>query len=217
MVSLLTLDSKGIIAALVLGILIFLLGGVYGPFFILVILTFLVISAFATLVGRRKKVAMASYREMRGWKNVAANGVMPLLAALAYAINPMGAYAQVFVVVYVASIAAAAADKFGSELGVLDGQPVSIVTFKRARKGSSGAVSAFGLLMSLVAAVIMAMFVLPMGLGMGAFAVVVLAGFAGSIVDSLFGHFEEKGIGDKYTTNVMCAASAFIIAFFLLI
>ncbi|MDE1851493.1 MAG: DUF92 domain-containing protein [Candidatus Micrarchaeota archaeon] len=212
-----TLDSRGIIAAFVLGILIFLLGGAYGPFFILVILTFLVISALVTLAGRRKKIAMASYREMRGWRNVAANGMVPLLAAIAYAVGSTGSYAHVFVVVYVASVAAAAADKFGSELGVLDGQPVSIVTFRKAKRGSSGAVSAFGLLMSLAASVIIALFVFLIGLGFYDFAVVVVAGFVGSVVDSLFGHFEEKGIGDKYTTNVMCAAAAFIVAFFMLI
>ncbi|MDE1823231.1 MAG: DUF92 domain-containing protein [Candidatus Micrarchaeota archaeon] len=213
MVGLLTLDSRGIVAAFVLAVLIFLLGGAYGFFFIAVILTFLVISALVTLAGRREKLAMASYRSMRGWRNVAANGIVPLLAALGYSLGAAGPYAHAFVVVYVASVAAAAADKFGSELGVLDGSPVSIVTFRKVKKGVSGAVTPFGLAMSLVAAVVIAVFVFVVGMGWPAFVIVAASGFIGSLVDSLFGHFEEKGIGDKYTTNIMCAASAFIVAF----
>jgi len=34
---------------------------------------------------------------------------------------------------------------------------------------------------------------------------ITLAGFAGGLVDTLFGVFEEKGFGTKGTTNTICA------------
>jgi uncharacterized membrane protein len=34
---------------------------------------------------------------------------------------------------------------------------------------------------------------------------VTVAGFAGALVDTLFGVFEEKGFGTKGTTNIICS------------
>jgi uncharacterized membrane protein len=42
-----------------------------------------------------------------------------------------------------------------------------------------------------------------------------LAGFAGSLADSLFGVFEEHGYGTKGTTNFICSLVGAIIGYFL--
>ena len=40
---------------------------------------------------------------------------------------------------------------------------------------------------------------------MALMAVVVFSGLAGDLADSVLGYFEEKGIGNKYTSNFVCA------------
>jgi len=36
---------------------------------------------------------------------------------------------------------------------------------------------------------------------------VTAAGLAGDVIDSIAGYFEERGVGNKYTSNLLCAAS----------
>ena len=43
--------------------------------------------------------------------------------------------------------------------------------------------------------------------------IIAISGLLGSVVDSVAGHFEEKGIGNKYTSNILCAIAAALIAY----
>ena len=54
-----------------------------------------------------------------------------------------------------------------------------------------------------------------MAVGLSPLFVVIIAvsGLLGSVVDSIAGHFEEKGIGNKYTSNILCAIAAALIAY----
>jgi uncharacterized membrane protein len=38
------------------------------------------------------------------------------------------------------------------------------------------------------------------------------SGFCGGLVDSLLGYYEEKGIGNKYTSNAICGIAGALIA-----
>lgn len=193
--------------ALVLGALIFLLGGAQGIYFLLVILIFLVASAIVTSFKKGRKVAMKTYERARGWRNVLANGVVPLLVALLYYINGMHHMLPQadLVVAYVASVAAITADKFSSELGILDNNVIMIATLKKIRPGISGGVSMVGIAAGALGAFII-------GLGLFSFpdfllllGIVVASGLIGDLVDSFLGYFEEQGIGNKYTSNIGCA------------
>ena len=94
---------------------------------------------------------------------------------------------------FLASLAAITADKFGSEIGVLDGRPTMIFTLKKVRKGTSGGVTALGLFAGLVAALIVSLLILPEAGHLGMLAgyygfslakavlVVTVSGFAGSV------------------------------------
>jgi uncharacterized protein (TIGR00297 family) len=113
-------------------------------------------------------------------------------------------------------VAAIAADKFESEIGIFDGMPRMIFTFKKVRKGTSGAMTLLGLfsgvLASLLVALMLILVIHPLqvlyatstSLAASAVLSVIIGGFVGSVVDSVLGYYEEKGIGNKYTSNLVC-------------
>lgn len=217
----LTLDVVGLAAAVVLGALIFVFGGAAGPFMLALVLLFLVSSSFATGFRKRTKERMRGYERARGWKNVLANGLVPLLIAVAFFINihyGLGFSVQVFEFVYAASIAAITADKFSSELGVFDKDVIMLATLRKTRPGISGGVSFMGTVAGAIGAAIISMgFGLYAGLGWSslfslqlallAFVMILVAGLAGNLVDSFLGYFEDRGLGNKYTSNFACAVA----------
>ena len=214
MVNFLTLDGKAAILAVLIGILIVLFGGIYGPFFLAVIVLFLAFSAIVTNVGIGMKKRIKVYEAKRGWKNVVANGIIPLIIVIIYwhfgskMPDPI-----VLVVAYIASVAGTTADKFASELGVLGETPISIITLKKVKKGVSGGVTAFGTVSSFVGAALIGFSGMAVGLPPAYVLIIAVSGLLGSVVDSIAGHFEENGIGNKYTSNILCAIAAALIAY----
>lgn len=205
----LTLDLRATLVSLALGILLIILGGRLGAFFFIVMLYFLVISAIVTWIGTPYKKKRQLYEKSRGTKNVVANGAIPLVMASAFFVSAMAftGLEQLMVFGFVGSVAAVAADKFSSELGVLDGEPLMIFTLKKVRKGVSGGITWFGLLMGLAGAFAISLSVVllsgafftqaPLYLIIG----ISLSGFIGTIADSMAGYFETKGVGNKFTSN----------------
>ncbi len=211
----LTLDIRGLASAVVLGVLLFLLGKGNGPLFLFSMLLFLVASAIVTTAKSSRKKAMNVHETERGWRNVWANGVVPLfIAALYFIISSYSGYSgPAIIVAYLAGVAAITADKFSSELGVLDRRAFMLLSGEKARPGVSGAVSLLGLAVGLVASIIIAgAFSFAYSFSVAIFLIVTGSGFVGDVVDSAFGYFEEKGIGNKFTTNVLCGASAALLA-----
>ncbi len=219
MFRLLTLDMRGVLLAAAMGIAIFVLGVGLGPLFLGSLLLFLVLSAAVTHAGRVRKQGIGVYEAGRGWKNVAANGAMPLMAAFMYWLNlayrwlPPNALA----LAYLASVCAVTADKFASEIGVLDGEPLVLLTLKRTKRGVSGGVTGIGLLASLIGSGIVGMSALALGVPMAYVGVVVLCGFLGNIVDSILGYFEERGMGNKFTSNFFCSVAGFLLCTLMLL
>ncbi len=213
MINALTLEKSGIISAVLLGMLIFAFGGNLGFIFLVTILWFLVLAFGVTEYGKAKKQKLGLYERYRTWKNVLANGAVPLLAVVLYAIY----HSPLFMLAYFGSVSAITADKFASEVGVLDGEPIMLLTLKRVKKGTSGAVTELGLAASIIGSLAAALpfFLLPMQAGIASklvlLAAVTLAGFFGNLFDSVLGYFEEKGIGNKYTSNAGCALAGFIL------
>jgi len=127
----------------------------------------------------------------RDFYQVLANGAAALLAAICYRFTASAAY----IVAYAAVLAAANADTWASELGVLSrGKPVSIVTGRRVMRGASGGVSALGFAASLGGSLLIAgIFTLSHlavlgrteALVLGAF--VLVCGYFGSVLDSVLG------------------------------
>ncbi len=230
----LTLDIKGVLLAIAFGLALLFLGLTLGPFFLLVMIIFLVLSALVTVVGIRYKKGLGLEQEARSIKNVSANGLPPLIMVILYCVSSLLGYsglALLFFVGFLASVAAITADKFGSEIGVLDGRPRMILTMKRVKKGTSGGITWLGLLAGLIGSLIVALLILfslgnigrlgsYYGFSIGkAILIVTVSGFTGTVIDSFLGYYEEKGIGNKFTTNFVCgiAGAAIAMALFVLL
>ena len=210
MVSLFTLDMSGAALAVSFGILVFVFGLGMWWFFLAVLADFLILSAIATRTKDEEKAHLRGYEKLRSWKNVVANGLVPVFIVFVYFLNSNAALfplvpQNVIIFIFVASICAITADKFASEFGVLAGEPITLLTLKRAKKGKSGAVTLFGTFMGVVAATLIGLTVFAIGGSFDVFIVLVVAGFVGNLVDSVFGYFEELGYGSKYSSNLMCS------------
>ncbi len=203
----LTLNIWALLVALVIGALLLIMGGSLGVFFLAVMVYFLVISAIVTHIGHAYKRSSGFSEKHRGVKNVIANGLWPLVLILVYLIIGIQGLPGRNIVVagFMAGVAAVAADKFSSEIGVLNGMPRSIIGLKKVDKGISGGITMLGLGSGLLGGfLIAAASVALYGGALGAVPMVVAAtigGFSGTLFDSILGFFEERGVGNKFTSN----------------
>ena len=101
------LDSLGLALSISMGLIIIVLGGIYGINLLLLLIFFLVLSVFATKYGIYSKKTMDIYENERGWKNVLSNGLVPTLIVIPYYFTGD----PVFIYVYIASVASITADK----------------------------------------------------------------------------------------------------------
>lgn len=199
------LDKQGIMLALALGAIVFLSGGLN---YLAIVVVFFILAVLATKYQHYQKRELGIYEHERSWENVFFNGAIPaIFAVFSPQLGPMP---------FLASVSAITADKFASELGVLSGEPIDLGTLKRAKPGTSGAVSILGFVMSLAGGTLIGVAGMwTFGLSPNAAAMVGIAGLIGSVVDSLFGILEEKGIGTKGTTNMICAIAGGIVGWYI--
>lgn len=218
MTSFLTLDKEGVLSAVILGILLVIFGGNFWWFFLILMLCFLVVSALVTAFKKKQKIAYGIYEGTRGWKNVAANGIVPLILALLYSLRGyLGLNPTLLIFAFSASVAAITADKFSSELGVLQKKAIMLFTMRKVNAGTSGAVSMLGFVAGFIGALIIGIAAFALTGNIALLILSTVSGFFGDIIDSVFGYYEEKGIGYKYTTNILCATSAAILTMILLL
>jgi uncharacterized protein (TIGR00297 family) len=190
------LDFAGIALAVVFGAAVTYAGGIN---FLVLMLVFLALSVGVTKYGYSQKREIGLYEHERSWENVLANGIVPALSALAAPNIGIGAY--------IGSVAAITADKFASELGVLSSEPLALFSLKKVRRGTSGAVSVFGTFMSFDGALVVGLVAAALypNISLWGALQIALIGFAGSTADTIAGVFEERGIGSKATTNLICS------------
>jgi uncharacterized protein (TIGR00297 family) len=177
------LTASGALAAALVGAAVFGSGGWRNA---AVLLAFFVSATALSQIGRnvagRKDLHTIGKTGPRDGAQVLANGGVGAVCALAALTgNP------IWQIAFAASVAAAAADTWGTEIGTLSARaPRSILTGKRVEAGLSGAVSALGILAEVagalfVAAVAWAVHASP------AFFAVAAGGFGGALVDSVLG------------------------------
>jgi uncharacterized protein (TIGR00297 family) len=222
----LTLNLRGILLSFVIGGAMLAFGFWLGPFFIISMIVFLVLSAIVTYIGMRRKRRLGVGQKPRGVRNVLANGLPPLIIVLFYyVLSASGnqSVALLAVIGFLASVAAITADKFNSEIGVLNGNPRMIFTLRRVRKGTSGGITLLGTAAGAFGAFLIALLIflvvgriMPTGatrIDIGnAVLAITLGGLAGSVVDSALGYYEERGIGNKFTTNFICGICGGLVA-----
>jgi len=197
-----SLDLSGAIAAGFLGTVVFGLGGVAWA---IVLLTFFVTASGLSMIfkGRKSQIADDFAKgSRRDAGQVLANGGVSGVLALGYfllaLVSPQYPLLPALWVGFAASLAAANADTWATELGVLNhSQPISLRNFKRVPGGTSGAISLVGTLAALAGAAVVAGVTVLMGLagwapagGLsfgGQCVLISLAGLLGAMVDSALG------------------------------
>ena len=160
--------------------------------------------------GRKRRAGTAEAGGgRRGARNALANASVASVCALLAALTPLDAFAAAFV----ASLGAAFADTAESEVGQLYGHAPRLVTdMRRVQPGTDGAVSLPGTLAGLAAATLTAALGSALGLveGPASTFLVALAGFLGTVVDSLVGALAPR-VGNELT-NVLCTLVAAVLA-----
>lgn len=188
------LTLSGAIGAIILGTGIFFGSGLYGSFLIII---FFGTSTIFTFIKRNYKKEIEKHYEKSGGRDiyqVFANGGVGLLYSLLY----FSTSHQMYLILIGASFAASNADTWASELGVLsESSPISLRTFKKVSKGTSGAVSLFGMLMSILGSLLLAfsaiitMILFQLNLypfsHVQTFIFIFLGGILGSLIDSILG------------------------------
>ncbi len=188
------LNRQGALAALVLGTVIFGLGGT--GWAVLLLGFFVSSSLLSRLFGRRKAAFEEKFSKggKRDAGQVLANGGIAGLFVILHLLQPDAAWPWVG---FAGALAAANADTWATELGVLSrSAPRLITSGRRVEPGTSGGISAPGtaaatggaLLIALLAVVCWQgqVFAIPAN-GLAWLAIITLAGLAGSLVDSLLG------------------------------
>jgi uncharacterized protein (TIGR00297 family) len=209
-----SLDRSGAAAATLLGTLIFGLGGV--GWAVLLLAFFLSSSLLSRLFGARRPAVSEKYAKgsRRDAWQVLANGGLAGVFVIFHALAPMQSWPWIGAA---AVLAAANADTWATELGVLSPHsPRLISTGRQVEMGTSGGVTATGLVAALGGSAFVALCAAllwrgatgltlvgvpfnladllgaaPVNFSLGQrtqwFAILALAGLAGSLVDSLLG------------------------------
>ncbi len=195
------LTLGGTIISGIIGFLILYLSGVK---WLLLLISFLLISAIITKFKHEYKKKIFGEDFSRGVPNVLANGLPAILFALLYKIYPN----EIVTYSYLATLAALMADKASSEIGILSKRaPVYIINFKPVPKGTNGAISILGEISGILFAGILGILSYIMGLTNDLLLTILVAisfGFIGSNLDSLLGAlFENRGIMNKHHVNFL--------------
>ncbi|HEY1938508.1 MAG TPA: DUF92 domain-containing protein [Candidatus Angelobacter sp.] len=175
----------------------------------LALLIVFAVTLVATRVGYARKQQLRTAEPAGG--RTAAQAMANLgIAALVVAIAPAG-----WPVLALAALAEAAADTSSSEIGMaFPGKTLLITNFKSVPAGTDGGLSLFGTIAALAGAAAIALVAGVTGLApVRQLAIIILAGFLGTLVDSLLGAiFERRGWLDNDLVNLLSTAASVGIA-----
>jgi uncharacterized protein (TIGR00297 family) len=174
------LSASGAAVAFVVGAIVFGSGGWAAA---AVLFAFFVPSTILSRVGASRKRALAGGEHQtprNGWQ-VLANGGIAAICALAATRG-----GAPFAAGFAGAFAAASADTWGTEIGMLSGRPpVSILTLRPLRVGLSGGITLLGIAASLAGALCVAWAASLVGIA--PLRSVALGGVAGAVLDSILG------------------------------
>lgn len=186
------LSRSGGVGMALVGTIVFGLGGI--EFAIPLIFFFVSSSLLSKISSPKKRAAMLAFDKTgpRDILQVLANGGVGVICVIVYFIT-----GDLFwYLPYLTSLCAASADTWATERGTMSRQtPISIVTFKKAEPGRSGAITVKGMISAAAgSAVVMVSGYLAVK-SVGGYSTVSMtmwiavfnAGFAGSILDSILG------------------------------
>ena len=151
----------------------------------------------------------------RTYKNVIANSLVPLLAAIgAFVLGEE--YYTLMAVAYIASISVAAADTVASEVGSLSPKVYMITTGKKVKAGIDGGISLEGTIACIAGGIVAAYMgcsLILSELWGTTFIILGVIGIIGCMIDSFIGAtLERQGIVGKLGTNILSMACGAVIA-----
>jgi uncharacterized protein (TIGR00297 family) len=186
-----SLSRGGILGAIVVGTLVFALGGL--TWALLLVAFFATSSALSHYRERAKEPLSEKFQkgQRRDLAQVLANGGWGALLALAFGLDPHPLY----FIAFAGAMAAVNADTWATELGVLaKSAPRSIATGRVVAVGTSGGVTVFGTSVAFLGALTIGALAFVLVVSAGSVPVPFLlplllgvAGLLGSLVDSLLG------------------------------
>lgn len=181
-----SLNQSGAIAATIVGTVVFGFGGLQWA--ILLMIFFITSSGLSRAFKRRKRGLNEKFSKghERDAGQVFGNGGLATLFVLVHALYPESSIGWMG---FAASLAAVNADTWATELGVLNPTAPRMITDLRrhVEKGTSGGVSLFGTLASLLGAAVIALPAAWYANNWSLFPLITIAGLGGSLFDSLIG------------------------------
>jgi uncharacterized protein (TIGR00297 family) len=182
-----SLSASGAIAAALVGTAAAAAGGQW----VALLLVYFVSSSLLSRIGRARKLertrGMIAKPGARDARQVLSNGLVFGLAATAQVVD---ARPVLWLVIGAGALAASAADTWATEAGTLiGGVPRSILSGRPLPIGTSGGVTVAGLLASIAGAALVTSFA---NLPLPYFSLLVAAGVAGALADSLAGAMLQR-------------------------
>jgi uncharacterized protein (TIGR00297 family) len=210
-----TADLSGLFSSALVGIILLVFADAK---WFLIMLVFFILGSAATRYKfeYKKRIGVEQGQSgARGYRNVFANGMVATAAAVLF-----GVFGQpVFIVMYVGSVATAAADTLASEIGVTGGIPYLITTLKKVPIGTNGGVTVVGELVALIGGLVVSLVAFLLGvITLPMVLICTLAGFAGTNIDSLIGAtLENRGFLGNAGTNLLATIGGGLVAVLLFI
>ncbi|MDQ2765654.1 MAG: DUF92 domain-containing protein [Gemmatimonadota bacterium] len=179
-----SLSRSGAVAALFIGTLGVAAGWDWGALLILYFLSSSLLSRIGTTVKAQRSGSIVEKGGARDATQVLANGAAFAAAAALQLLVP----SSLWLVAGAGALAASAADTWGTEIGMLaKSSPRMITTWREVPTGTSGGVSAVGLVASVGGALFIAVAAWLMHRNAHAALAVLLGGIIGAFVDSIGG------------------------------
>ncbi len=213
------LTADGSLASFAVGMVLGLFGGI-GWLLMLVLFAFIGFAVTRYKMDLKiKKGVQEGKKGERGYRNVLANGAVPMAVAILSFL--LGWEGELPALIYMSAVCVAAADTTASELGVLSDRTYMITTLKRVPTGVDGGVSLYGTGWAIAASAFAALVGWLVILGtVPSLLILVPAsmGVLGCFIDSVIGAtLETKGWVTKLWNNVSSMALGAVIALVVLL
>ncbi|MCH1624931.1 DUF92 domain-containing protein [Ferdinandcohnia quinoae] len=185
-----SLTISGSIATMIVGTLVSIGFGYKG---LIILGVFFVSSSMWSKYKKKQKQAVenkVAKGDQRDFIQVFANGGVAAIAGILYTVTQ----SNVWIYVFIGSIAAACADTWASEIGTLSKRkPILVSKLKRVEAGTSGAISILGTIAGFAGAVVIASFSYFLWDGIHFYSLVILSliGFIGNIIDTVLGGYVQ--------------------------
>lgn len=179
-----SLSRSGAAAAFLVGALAIAAGWVWGALLILYFLSSSLLSRMGAALKAQRSGAIVEKGGARDATQVLANGAVFALAAALQLIHP----SELWLAAGAGALASSAADTWGTEIGMLSkSSPRLITTWRKVPTGTSGGVSATGLVATVAGALFVSLAVWLVQRNVRVALAVSVGGLVGAFVDSLSG------------------------------